>query len=203
MWRSLSSSAQASTSSNRAGELLATGSSLPEAGPLHLAGSALGVRRSLKADDHFEVLLVLTGGVSLGILGAGLWAVAEGAVLVGHGILLDPASRGPGVHSAMSDKCNYRAWQEQRRMPFSEPHDDAADDGLLEQALLTGCVARRGSRTLWKSPFDGGYKREVNMLIFDIGRHSCGRDCTATWRQGLWNNGSPFGCECSRLETSF
>ena len=54
---------------------------LLEAGPLDLAGAALGVGRALEAGDHLEVGLVLAGGISLGVAAAGFGTVAEGLSL--------------------------------------------------------------------------------------------------------------------------
>ena len=53
-----------------------------------LAGAALRVGRSLQAGDDLEVCFVLAGGVALGIAAAGLGAVTEGKVSVGHNGLL-------------------------------------------------------------------------------------------------------------------
>ena len=62
----------------------------PNTGPFDLAGLAatvIGVGRAVRAGQDLEVGLVLTGSVVLGVAGAGLGAVAEGAFRGGHLVL--------------------------------------------------------------------------------------------------------------------
>ena len=58
-----------------------------EAGPLHLAGLAdalPGMGWAVEAGDRLDKRLLLAGGIALGVAGAGLGAVAEGAVSGGN-----------------------------------------------------------------------------------------------------------------------